>query len=74
MTTTGKYKLCGGTFFTLLLHAGKPRKSVREHYKGESEGLDDPTRPVGLAKITIDGFQEPTASMLLMPSVVGAFK
>ena len=42
MTKNENQRLCGGTFFTLLLQARKSRKGVREHYRGESDGLSDP--------------------------------
>lgn len=67
MTNMRQYRLCGGTFFTLLLQARKQRMGVREHYKGMSDGMADPMLLVGLAEITIPNYQIPTASM--MPTI-----
>ncbi len=64
MTNMRQYRLCGGTFFTLLLQARKQRMGVREHYKGMSDGMADPMLLVGLAEITIPNYQMPTASMM----------
>lgn len=37
---------------------------VREHYKGMLDGMADPMMLVGLAEVTIQNFQIPTASMM----------
>ena len=42
MTNSENIRLCGGTFFTLLLEDRKPRARVREHYAGEKDGLSGP--------------------------------
>ena len=41
MTNRENIRLCGGTFFTLLLEDRKPRAGVREHYAGEKDGLSE---------------------------------
>ena len=42
VTTDEKPRLCGGTFFVLVLQALKQRVKSRQHYKGERDGLSDP--------------------------------
>ena len=75
MTNMGQYRLCGGTFFTLLLQARRQRMGVREHYKGMSDGMADPMLLVGLAEITIPNYQMPTASMMsTIKSTVSRYK
>ena len=39
MTIHDYPRLCGGTFFTLVLQDLRQRMRAREHYKGESDGL-----------------------------------
>jgi hypothetical protein len=62
MTTNENVRLCGGIYFTLLLQARKPRKGVREHFRGESDGLSDPEMLVALLKVVIPDYNEPTAT------------
>ncbi|MEL7608828.1 MAG: hypothetical protein AAGU74_04935 [Bacillota bacterium] len=64
MTKEAKQRLCGGTFFTLLLQARKPRKGVREHYMGESDGLSDPQTLIALIKVAVPDYSTPDASMM----------
>ena len=64
MTNERQYRLCGGTFFTLLLQARKQRMGVREHYKGMSDGMADPILLMALAEIAIPDYQVPDSSML----------
>ena len=52
MTNNDYPRLCGGTFFILVLQALRQRMKAREHYKGESDGLKDPNVLVGLIKVT----------------------
>lgn len=68
MTKNENQRLCGGTFFTLLLQARKPRMGVREHYKGTSDGLSDPDTLIALIKVVVPDYMEPT------PSMKGTFK
>lgn len=56
MTKNDNVRLCGGTFFTLLLEARKPRYGVREHYMGDTDGLSEPETLIGLAKIIVPDF------------------
>jgi hypothetical protein len=51
-------RLCGGTFFTLVLQALRQRMRAREHYKGESDGLSDPDVLMGLIKVINPDFKE----------------
>lgn len=64
MTNTKNYRLCGGTYFTLLLRARKQRMGVREHYKGMSDGMADPILLMALAEIAMPDYRTPEASML----------
>lgn len=68
MTKNENQRLCGGTFFTLLLQARKPRMGVREHYKGASDGLSDTDTLIALIKVVVPDYMEPT------PSMKGTFK
>ncbi len=52
-------RLCGGTFFTLVLQALKQRVKVREHYNGERDGLSDPEVLIGLIKVINPNYQVP---------------
>lgn len=58
MTIYDYPRLCGGTFFTLVLQALRQRMKAREHYKGESDGLSDPEVLMGLIKVINPDFQE----------------
>ena len=64
MTNRENIRLCGGTFFTLLLEDRKPRAGVREHYSGEKDGLSEPEVLIGLSKVLVPDFQEPLESMM----------
>ena len=64
MTNERQYRLCGGTFFTLLLQARKQRMGVREHYKGMSDGMADSILLMALAEIAIPDYRVPDASMM----------
>lgn len=64
MTNRENIRLCGGTFFTLLLEDRKPRAGVREHYAGEKDGLSEPEVLIGLSKVLVPDFQEPLESMM----------
>ncbi len=64
MTKKENIRLCGGTFFTLLLEDRKPRAGVREHYAGEKDGLSEPEVLIGLSKVVVPDFQEPQKSMM----------
>ena len=52
-------RLCGGTFFTLVLQALKQRLKAREHYNGERDGLSDPEVLTGLIKVINPDYQVP---------------
>lgn len=62
MANRENYRLCGGTYFTLILQARKQRMGVRDHYLGKSDGLSDPSVLFGLAKVVATDWQEPLAS------------
>ena len=52
-------KLCGGTFFTLLLKAKKQRIVIRKRYETKSDNLSEPTLFAGLIKVAKPGYIEP---------------
>lgn len=64
MTNNENIRLCGGTFFTLLLEARKPRCGVREHYMGDTDGLSEPEALMGLSKVILPDYKEPSESMM----------
>ena len=59
MTTNEYPRLCGGTFFTLVLQALRQRMKAREHYSGDSDGLSDPEVLVGLIKVINPDYTDP---------------
>lgn len=65
MTKNDNPRLCGGTFFTLLLQDLKERKKAREHYKGERDGLSDPEVLIGLIKVINPDYEGPDDPMSL---------
>lgn len=64
MTNEAKQRLCGGTFFTLLLQARKPRMGVRNHYLGETDGMSDPQTLIALIKVAVPDYSAPSTSMM----------
>ena len=52
-------RLCGGTFFTLILQALRQRMNAREHYSGDSDGLSDPEVLVGLLRVINSAYEDP---------------
>lgn len=64
MTNNDYPRLCGGTFFILVLQALRQRMKAREHYKGETDGLKDPNVLVGLIKVINPDYQEPFGDAL----------
>lgn len=59
MATNEYPRLCGGTFFTLILQALRQRMKAREHYSGDSDGLSDPEVLVGLIKVINPDYTDP---------------
>ena len=59
MTIEAYPRLCGGTFFTLVLQALRQRIKAREHYAGDSDGLSDPEVLVGLIKVINPDYTDP---------------
>ncbi len=59
MTINEYPRLCGGTFFTLVLQALRQRMKAREHYSGDSDGLSDPEVLVGLIKVINSDYSDP---------------
>ena len=62
MTTNEYPRLCGGTFFTLLLQARKQRARAREHRKGERDGLAETDVFAALIKIINSDYTGPNAA------------
>lgn len=52
-------RLCGGTFFTLVLQALRQRMNAREHYDGDCDGLTDPEVLVGLIRVINPSYSDP---------------
>lgn len=52
-------RLCGGTFFTLVLQALRQRMNARSHYGGDSDGLSDPEVLVGLIRVMNPDYTDP---------------
>ena len=63
MAIIEKPRLCGGTFFTLLLQARKPRKGIRQRYMSAKDGLSEPEMLIALAKVVLPEFSAPLDSM-----------
>lgn len=59
MSTNEYPRLCGGTYFTLVLQALRQRMKAREHYTGDSDGLSDPEVLVGLIKVINPDYSDP---------------
>lgn len=59
MTINEYPRLCGGTFFTLVLQALRQRMNAREHYDGDSDGLSDPEVLVGLIWVINPDYSDP---------------
>lgn len=51
MNNDGNFRLCGGTFFTLLLEARKPLMSANGHYAGKKDGLTEYETLIALARV-----------------------
>ena len=64
MTSSNYPRLCGGTFFILVLQALRQRMKVREHYRGESDGLKDPNVLIGLIKVINPDYVAPAGDAL----------
>lgn len=59
MTMTDIPRLCGGTFFDLLLQAKKQRTSARKKASGDTDGLSDSDALLGLIHIANPEYQNP---------------
>jgi len=59
MPSGEKYRLCGGTFLTLLLQARKQRTGARRNAMGESDGLSDSEVLAGLIRVFMPNFDIP---------------
>lgn len=62
MADSGIPRLCGGTVFTLILEARPQRYGVREHFRGDSDGLSEMETLIGLAQVMVPGWTKPPAS------------
>ena len=68
LTNNDYPRLCGGTFFTLVLQALRPRMKAREHYKGDSDGLTDPEVLAGLIQVANPDYSDPGKEVLKTPA------
>ncbi|WP_031555049.1 hypothetical protein [Oribacterium sp. FC2011] len=59
MGNRDKWRLCGGTFFTLISSARKPLLSKDENYKGNRSGLSEPETLLALARIVTPDIPKP---------------
>lgn len=57
-------RLCGGTFFALILQALKQRAKARQHFQGDRDGLSEPDVLVGLIKVINPDYREPREGTL----------
>lgn len=64
MAQTVDYKLCGGTFFTLLSSARKPLLTKEQNYSGQASGLTEPEMLLDLARVVVPELREPMTSEL----------
>ncbi|MFR0555683.1 hypothetical protein [Pseudoscardovia radai] len=64
MSIDGGPRLCGGTFFVLVLQALKNRKGARAHYRGDRDGLSDPEVLIGLVKVINPDYEPPSLERL----------
>lgn len=62
MTRNIEFKLCGGTFFTLIVNARKPLLSKSQNYAGQSSGLSEWETLLALAKVVIPDIDAPMMS------------
>ena len=58
MTINNYPRLCGGTFFVLVLQALQPRMKAKEHYHGDTYHMSDPEVLMGLCKVINPDYKE----------------
>lgn len=63
MTKSNIPRLCGGTFFTLLLEARGQRMTKRENFMGLTDGLSEPETLFGLAQVVVPDIKPPLPTM-----------
>lgn len=68
MSDEGYPRLCGGTFFTLVLEARKQRMSANDRYQGNTDPLSDTATFIGLIRVMDPGYTD------LPESAKGTFK
>ena len=74
MINTGIPRLCGGTFFVLVLQAIRQRVKAREHYEGERDGLSDPEVLIGLIKVINPDYEIPSGGPEALKGKTNDFK
>ncbi|MHB1154872.1 MAG: hypothetical protein ACYCWE_17610 [Eubacteriales bacterium] len=62
MIKNGYYKLCGGTFFTLISYTRKQLLSKGQNYAGQSSGLSEPETLLALARVVTPDIPTPMRS------------
>lgn len=53
------FKLCGGTFFSLLSNARKPLLTKEQNYSGQASGLTEPEMLLDLARVVVPELRQP---------------
>jgi hypothetical protein len=71
MSTIDFPRLCGGTFFTLLLEARGQRTAKRDNAFGSTDGLSQPELLIELVKIIKPAFNPPLKNSTLKKNVGG---
>lgn len=67
-------RLCGGTFFVLVLQALKQRIKAKEHWHGDSDGLSDPEVLIGLVKVVNPDYVAPVNPKDTLKTITNNFK
>lgn len=62
MSTSNTPRLCGGTFFILLLQVRIPRRKSLENYAGKSDSFTDPDMLEELIRVMDPDYIEPSKS------------
>ena len=64
MTKNDYPRLCGGTFFILVLQALRQRKRARAHVMEDRDGLSNPEVLMGLIKVFYPDYEKPDRKLL----------
>lgn len=58
------YRLCGGTFFSLLLQARKSKRSANDHKSGYKDDFDEKSMLAALIKVAFPMFDPGTGDTM----------